>query len=155
MRRLAERSPALSLEKSKPWFKTEGVNGVLFPTKKALVEAIDQAFAAALHDGIQPCLQRSGIGQWLLLDQTQVARAAVGNQALQVLVTLLEPAPIGGHALESRFAAPGIAHGPSEGLAIPNRAALKSRSKSHPPQLCPLVYKCCRLIERRTAAVGI
>lgn len=40
MRRLAERSPALSLEKSKPWFKTEGVNGALFPTKKALVEAM-------------------------------------------------------------------------------------------------------------------
>ncbi len=33
----------------------------------------DQPFAAALHDGIQPCLQRSGISQWLLLHQAQVA----------------------------------------------------------------------------------
>ena len=38
MRRLAERSPALTSTKPIPWYKTEGVNGVLFPTKKALVE---------------------------------------------------------------------------------------------------------------------
>lgn len=30
----------MSVEKQKPWFKTEGVNGVLFPTKKVLVEAM-------------------------------------------------------------------------------------------------------------------